>query len=224
MCCSRTTLPTVRASLHPSTTILLCAGFGVWERNGLVMSADHSEPEVLILLSGGIDSTACVNFFLRMGRTPLALFIDYGQRAAAREWQAVCDVTSFYDVPASRLQWQGMRKGAGLISGRNAFLITAALMEKPTSVSVIAIGIHSGTEYADCSPEFVTRMQTVLSMYEDAHVQLAAPFLDWTKADIIQYCVMNHVPVDLTYSCEQGPHPCGECLSCKDRNLIDVGA
>lgn len=181
-------------------------------------------PEVLILFSGGIDSTACLHFYLRLGRIPFGLFVDYGQRAAAREWQAVCDVARFYNVPTTRLQWQGTDKGAGLILGRNAFLITAALMEKPTSVSVIATGIHSDTEYADCSPEFVTKMQIVLDTYEKAHVQLAAPFLDWTKADIVQYCLMEQVPVDLTYSCERGSESCGDCLSCKDRELIDVSA
>lgn len=179
-------------------------------------------PEVLILLSGGIDSTACLNFYLQLGCTPFGLFVDYGQRAATREWQAVCDVARFYNIPTTRLRWQGTNKGAGLILGRNAFLITAALMEKPVSISVIATGIHSGTEYADCSPEFVTKMQAVLDMYEKAHVQLAAPFLDWTKADIIKYCSMEHVPIDLTYSCERGSESCGDCLSCKDRELVDA--
>lgn len=184
-----------------------------------------SNPEVLILLSGGIDSTACLHFYLELGRTPFGLFVDYGQRAAAREWKAVHDVASFYDVSAVRLQWEGIRlKNAGLISGRNAFLIIAALMEKPTPVSVIATGIHSGTGYADCTPEFMERMQAVLSMYQEAHVQLAAPFLEWSKADVIKYCLMRDVPVGLTYSCERGTEPCGNCLSCKDRELLDVSA
>lgn len=181
-------------------------------------------PEVLILLSGGVDSTACLNFYLQLGRAPFGLFVDYGQRAASREWRAVRDLASFYNIPTTRLQWQGTRKSAGLISGRNAFLIAAALLEKPESVSVIATGIHSNTEYADCSPEFITKMQAVLDTYEKAHVQLAAPFLDWTKADIVQYCFMEHVPVDLTYSCERGSEPCGYCLSCKDRELINVSS
>ena len=183
-----------------------------------------SDLEVLVLFSGGVDSTACLNFFLQMGRATLGLFIDYGQRAATREWQAVRNVANFYSIPAARLRWQGPEKNAGLILGRNAFLITAALMEKPKAISVIATGIHSGTEYADCSPEFIAKMQAVLNMYQTAHVQLAAPFLDWTKADIIQYCLMDHVPVDLTYSCEQGSEPCGDCLSCRDRMVIDVGS
>lgn len=125
----------------------------------------------------------------------------------------------------SSLQWEGARpKDKGLISGRNAFLIIAALMEKPLSVSIITTGIHSGTGYADCTGEFLEKMQAVLNTYEEARVQLATPFLDWTKADVIKYCLMRGIPVNLTYSCERGLTPCGNCLSCKDRKFIDARA
>lgn len=40
--------------------------------------------EVLVLLSGGIDSTACLDFYLQLGRPSCALFVDYGQPAAVR--------------------------------------------------------------------------------------------------------------------------------------------
>jgi 7-cyano-7-deazaguanine synthase len=74
------------------------------------------EPEVLVLLSGGIDSTACLDFYLQLGRPSCALFIDYGQPAATREWQAACDVANFYNVPVFSLQWDGAKpKDAGLI-------------------------------------------------------------------------------------------------------------
>jgi 7-cyano-7-deazaguanine synthase len=66
-----------------------------------------SDPEILILLSGGIDSTACLHFYLGLGRTPFGFFVDYGQSAAAREWQAVCDVASFYNISTTRHQWRG---------------------------------------------------------------------------------------------------------------------
>jgi hypothetical protein len=32
------------------------------------MAIHHSEQEVMVLLSGGVDSKACLNFFLGMGR------------------------------------------------------------------------------------------------------------------------------------------------------------
>lgn len=193
--------------------------------NITLLSKVNAEPEVLILLSGGIDSTACLDFYLQLERPSCALFIDYGQPAAVREWQAARDVASYYDIQVTRICWEGAKpKGDGLISGRNAALITTALMEKSGSVGIIAAGIHAGTEYADCSAEFQVKIQSVLNIYDEADVQFAAPFLHWTKADIIEYCVLKSVPVQLTYSCERGLVQCGSCLSCQDRDLIRARA
>jgi len=33
--------------------------------------------EVLVLLSGGIDSAACIDFYRDFGRPPFGLFVDY---------------------------------------------------------------------------------------------------------------------------------------------------
>ena len=141
------------------------------------MSTRGAEPEVLILLSGGIDSTACLDFYLRLERPSCGLFVDYGQLAAAREWQAARDVASYYDIKVTRIRWEGAKsKGGGLISGRNAALITTALMERSESVGIIAAGIHAGTEYADCSAEFEEKIQLVLDIYDEAGVQFATLF------------------------------------------------
>jgi 7-cyano-7-deazaguanine synthase len=180
------------------------------------------EPEVMVLLSGGIDSTACLDFYVEIGRPPCGLFIDYGQPAAAQEIRSARAVARHYSIPLLHLKLQGqMPKTVGLIPGRNCFLISTALMEHPPSVSVIAIGIHSGTGYADCSESFLARMQAAIDLLEPPRVYLAAPFITWMKAEIYAYCYQRRVPIDLTYSCEQGgPHPCGQCLSCKDREML----
>lgn len=185
----------------------------------------RSEPEVLVLLSGGIDSAACLDFYLELGRPAYALFVGYGQQAEPQEAQAARAVAGHYSVPFISARLVGARpKSAVLISARNAFLLTAAMMERPPSVSVIASGVHAGTGYADCSGEFVERMQAALNLYSEG-VQLAAPFLDWTKADILEYCLTKDVPVNLTYSCEKGSvPPCGSCLSCMDRKALDASA
>jgi 7-cyano-7-deazaguanine synthase len=54
---------------------------------------------VLVLLSGGIDSAACLDFYLDLGRTPCALFVDYGQLAARAELRAALAVADYYSVP-----------------------------------------------------------------------------------------------------------------------------
>ena len=186
---------------------------------------EQERQEVLVLLSGGIDSAACLDFYLDLGRTPCALFVDYGQLAAQPELRAALAVADYYSVPIMCLRCEGASsKSTGLISGRNAFLVSAALLECPKSVKVIAAGIHSGTDYSDCSGNFVDKMQAVLDVYDEAGMQFAAPFLDWNKAHLIKYCLMRDVPLELTYSCERGFPPCGKCLSCKDRDGLDARA
>jgi 7-cyano-7-deazaguanine synthase len=178
--------------------------------------------EVLVLLSGGIDSTACLDFYKELGRLPLAFFVDYGQPAARLEADAAKAVSAHYSVPLVSLTWRGYQtKRAGLIPGRNCFLITAALMERPNSVFMIALGVHAGTDYPDCSQPFLETMQTAIEISENCAVQLATPFAAWTKQDILAYCKVRNVPVHLTYSCERGTEPpCGACLSCKDRRSL----
>ena len=179
--------------------------------------------EVMILLSGGIDSTACVDFYIEFGRPPCGLFIDYGQPAAKNEAKSAKAIAAYYSMPVLYSKWKGYTaKTSGFINGRNSFLITAALMERPCTISVIAIGIHSGTDYQDCSKHFLTTMQNVIDIYENGRIHLSAPFIDFTKAEVYSYCIERRIPIDLTYSCENGGiAPCGECFSCKDRELLN---
>ena len=180
-------------------------------------------PEVLVLLSGGVDSAACLDFFIDMGRNPCAMFIDYMQPARDKEWDAATLVAAHYRVELFHARWVGaVPKTSGEILGRNAFLVASAMMERPCSATGIAIGIHAGTHYSDCSPAFVQAMQQVIDTYSEGSVKLVAPFLTWTKSDIWAYANSHNVPVHLTYSCERGGNkPCGECLSCQDRTALN---
>ncbi len=189
-------------------------------------SDEITSAEVLILLSGGLDSAACLRFYVDLGRPICGLFIDYQQPAAKREGYAAKAVANHYGVSLYTAIWRGQsKKQPGSVAARNAFLLTAALMERPEQVTTIALGIHAGTQYADCSPEFVSRMQSTFDIYSGGAVHIATPFEDWTKADIWAYALSKNVPVDLTYSCEAGSnHPCGKCLSCLDRIGLEAHA
>jgi 7-cyano-7-deazaguanine synthase len=179
-----------------------------------------------VLLSGGIDSTACLAFFLEEGVQVKAIFVDYGQAAASREAVAAKAVCTHFGISLYHIRCVGVSaKSAGLIVGRNAFLILAALMEMDEPHGLLAVGIHAGTNYWDCSADFVRHVQAIIDGYTDGRVRLSAPFLDWAKADIWRYCVDHHVPTELTYSCQLGLNqPCGSCLSCRDLEALHVRA
>ncbi len=185
-------------------------------------SRRHSGPRVTVLLSGGIDSTACLSYYLREGFHVGALFIDHGQAGAKREARAAKSICRHFRVPLKIVRLIGSTdKGPGLIAGRNAFLLLTAALEFKARAGVIALGIHSGTRYRDCSPYFVQRMQAVLDIYTGGAVQIGAPFLNWRKADIWAFATRKDVPLSLTYSCERGlEQPCGSCDSCLDLEAL----
>jgi 7-cyano-7-deazaguanine synthase len=176
----------------------------------------------LILLSGGIDSSVCLTFLQAQGRDISSLFIDYGQSSAKEERAAALSISDFYKVPIKVVEVSGFRQwGAGYVKGRNAFLLHTALMAAEFSTGLIALGIHVGTSYVDCSEYFVRQTQASFDIYTDGRVRVHAPFLSWNKREIWEYGRSVGLPFDRTYSCETGGvRPCGQCTSCIDREAL----
>ena len=181
--------------------------------------------DVLVLMSGGIDSAACAHFFQQRGDCVRGVFVDYGQAAASSERQAVQEVAAHLGIPLSTLTFgTDLEYGVGEIVGRNAFLVFASLMGMRPKTGVISLGIHSGTWYYDCGSDFIARVGEVVQSYSGGKLQLYCPFLVEPKSFVYHYARFARIPLDLTYSCELGTvPPCGYCSSCKDRNALQDG-
>lgn len=178
----------------------------------------------LVLLSGGIDSCATLALYRRKVAPVFAMFVDYGQAAASHEYAAVTRVAGHYEVNVRIATLTGLGNfQEGYILGRNALLLQVALTAAPFDVGQIAIGLHAGTSYPDCSPFFVSEMQRSFDLYCSGKMRVVAPFIDDDKRTVIAFCREIAVPLNLTYSCERGTMPpCGTCLSCLDRVAFDV--
>ena len=178
----------------------------------------------MVLISGGIDSAACVHLFQKQQSRVRGIHIAYGQPADQRESAAASAIAAHYRIPLSTVYLVGSRhKVGGEIFGRNAFLLFTALMEIDIRPALLALGIHSGTPYPDCSPRFIATVQATIDLQCAGSIKVVAPFLEWAKSDIWRYCITEHVPLELTYSCELGlTQPCGKCSSCKDLETLRV--
>jgi 7-cyano-7-deazaguanine synthase len=104
--------------------------------------------------------------------------------------------------------------------GRNVVLLSkAAIYCAQHDLARLAIGPLAGNPFPDATAEFFTAMSRALSLGLDRPIDIAAPFADLDKADVIRLGIEAGVPLALTLSCmnpRQGKH-CGECSKCRER-------
>ena len=104
------------------------------------------------------------------------------------------------------------------------FLSSAASIALSKGCGVIYYGAHSddaaGNAYPDCSDAFNEAMGRAVYLGSGGQLTIEAPFVNWTKADVVKCGLELGVPYELTWSCyEGGEKPCGKCGTCIDRAL-----
>lgn len=178
--------------------------------------------QALILLSGGVDSLCCAHFLQTQGFNLNLLFVDYGQAALEQERQAAKRVALHFKAALNEIKFRANAGYAeGELIGRNLFLYAAAIFSNTIDNGIVSSGVHSGTQYFDCSKSFHQELSILVANMTDGKIEFFAPFLSWSKVEVYKYALENNLPLGLTYSCESDSTlPCGECLSCQDRSML----
>ena len=88
------------------------------------------------------------------------------------------------------------------LTGRNLVLLTkAGVVAARHGAHRIALGPLAGNPFPDARPEFFASMSNSLSLGLDHAIEIATPFLEWEKDDVIKRGVALDVPLELTLSC-----------------------
>lgn len=198
----------------------------------------------LVLLSGGMDSTALLAFALTRGPVAGTLAVNYGQRHV-RELDAAGAIAARYAVPHHLLDftsWGSLLAGSALTDGsvevpeghyaspamaltvvpnRNATLLMAAAgVAESLEAGVVLTAVHAGDRpiYPDCRPEFIDAASRAALLGTGGKVGIEAPFADITKTDIARAGHRLGAPFALSWSCYRGgEHHCGTCGACAER-------
>jgi len=190
-----------------------------------MISSFATQPDITInlLLGGGIDSAALIAYYLSRGATVRGIHFNYGQPSIEGERRSVLALSQHYRIYVTTVELGfSMVSTQGEYHCRNATMLLAAASIFSTQGGIFSIGIHSGTPYYDCSQLFMVDIQRLFEGYFAGVIQVEAPFLEFTKKDIFEFCHLNKVPLEITFSCERrGDYPCGECPSCGDRRILD---
>jgi len=138
-------------------------------------------------------------------------------------------LTDDVDVPKARSEKE---MGDGIpvtyVPARNTiFLANALAWAETISAGHIFIGANAidYSGYPDCRPEFIALFETLANVAtkagaEGARLQIHAPLIKMSKADIVRKAVELNVDLSLTHSCydpTRDERACGKCDSCQLR-------
>ena len=106
------------------------------------------------------------------------------------------------------------------LTGRNVALLSkAAIYCAQRRIPRIALGPLAGNPFPDATPEFFRAIAHALSLGLAHPLDVAAPFAEMDKSDVIRLGVELGVPLALTLSCmnPQEDQHCGRCSKCRER-------
>lgn len=198
----------------------------------------------VLILSGGVDSTTLLYKMIHDGCEVQALTFNYAQRhkkeidcarAIAERLHVkhrVVDLSCLAsllgesallgvgEVPSCHYTEEAAKKT--VVPNRNMIMLSvAAGYAEAHEIPEVFYAAHKNdsTIYPDCRPEFVQALRPAILLATAWHpVQLQAPFVDMSKAEIVKLGIELGVPYELTWSCYRGEElPCRTCPTCIER-------
>jgi 7-cyano-7-deazaguanine synthase len=195
---------------------------------------------VLLLGSGGLDSTTVAYWLVQKGIAVQPLFFDYSQHCVEKEWntlQAVLPKTDLMAPPA-RVDISAIYRGSNsrLITEPDLwnehvdaedlyipyrtllfFSVSACIAQTRGILTVYSGFINSNhAKELDCSSQFLNGLDSLSR--DVGPVRFEMPFRDRSKTEIVQFAMQLGVPIGRTYSCQLfSDIPCGACPNCVER-------
>jgi len=193
---------------------------------------------VLLLASGGLDSTTVAYQLTERGVTVQPLFFDYGQHCVETEWQRVHEVlpagmakperitlSDIFRGSSSRLilepdLWQDVVNDDDLYVPYRTLLFYAAAAARAQTLGILQVYtgfINSNhAKEIDCTAEFMNKLDGLSESI--GPVRFQSPFRYSSKADVTKEALRLGVPIGRTFSCQASSQlPCGACPNCVER-------
>jgi len=188
---------------------------------------------LVVLMSGGFDSSLAAAMAVDEGISVIPVFIDYGQRALERELEAsrricaqlglepptVVDLSGFGRSVPSGLTRNDMDLNAdAFLPGRNLlFLVAAASVAFSRGAAGVVIGLldESSAIYPDQTASFVQAAERAIEAALGSRIKILTPLITVSKGAVMQLAQARGISE--TYSCHLGQEePCGECIACRE--------
>ena len=197
---------------------------------------------VLVVYSGGLDSYTLLNKALKEFDRIEAITFDYGQKHK-KEIQYATQVCKELKIQHEvvNLDLENILSGSALVGekkipegnydkeqmkqtvvpNRNMIMISiAASLAIKNKLHTLWYAAHAGDHeiYPDCRPEFIESLAAVLQICDYHKINFQAPFMNYSKTDIVAEGLRMNLDFSKTWTCYVGDEsPCLRCGSCLER-------
>lgn len=188
---------------------------------------------IVTLVSGGLDSSLVASLAKAEGVRQFPLFINYGQRALAREFASckhamatlgldeprIADLSGYGELIRSGLTDVSLNIVTDAFTpGRNLlFLLTAAAYAYQVEADAVSIGLldERFSLFPDQTSTFLRDAEALLVTSMGRALRVLAPLAGFSKAEVVS--LAHARGVENTYSCHMGGEsPCGNCIACNE--------
>lgn len=211
--------------------------------------------KAVVVLSGGMDSVTALYVAKAENEEVYAISFDYGQKHKKELLYAkeVCKrlniehkivdltnitalisnsaLTGTIEVPEGHYEQENMK--LTVVPNRNMIMASIAIgYAVNIKAERVYLGVHAGDHviYPDCRPQFIKALDLCGYLANEGFgkIEIKAPFIYMTKAEIVKLGNTLEVPYELTWSCYKGGEKhCGRCGTCIERieafKLAEIG-
>jgi 7-cyano-7-deazaguanine synthase len=184
----------------------------------------------VVLLSGGMDSSACAVLAHRSDPLARALLVDYGQphrdQELGRAQALAMRLGMTWDVVPVSSAFGALRPrdmaASPTVTGRNAVLLALAAAHGAAWFSAGTITVWIGAcaddaaAFPDCRRPFLDAIGEAMSLALGRTVRIVAPFLDVSKRQMVANADGPTLEaMRRSWSCYRGGiTPCADCTPC----------
>lgn len=187
--------------------------------------------KAIVLLSGGLDSTAIAAFAIKEHDEVFFLHTTYGQNTAAKELDCFNKICDFYhassnhrlvvdiahlgkiggssltddSIKVTEYQGDNDKIPSSYVPFRNTHILsTAVSWAEVIGAKAIYIGANEEDSpgYPDCRPAYYDAFNELIKTgTKEADIKVKTPIIHMTKKEIIEFGMKNSAPFELSWSC-----------------------
>jgi len=191
----------------------------------------------IVLLSGGIDSSAACRWLEKQGCVAEALLVRRGGRGDSQRDAAVLIAEKLgicihiLDIESPSAGYDALVSGFPKVYSRQfpdirpfaelaVWLSIGASLAAGRGTQALVLGLNDKDKRAhpNINDELIKELERIISAFTDHSVTFVTPFSSWSKGQVLRYALDTGIPVEATWSCEKdGKLHCGSCRHCQDR-------